>query len=132
MNSGILSNTVRIKSSIYFYLIVFFFVFQIHLAASGNDFYNEIRLEDEIVRGELATKIDRYLSRITPFGFSGALLVAKGGKIILNKGYGLAIRSDKILNTSETVFSTGSITKQFTAAGIMKLEMQGKLKTDPA
>lgn len=83
----------------------------------------------EIVKGELGKKIDQYLTRITPFGFSGALLVAKKGEIILNKGYGMAIRSTRSFNTSETVFSTGSITKQFTAAGIMKLEMQGKLNT---
>jgi CubicO group peptidase (beta-lactamase class C family) len=84
----------------------------------------------EIMEGELAKKLDTYLTRITPFGFSGALLAVKDGKVILNKGYGMAIRSDNLANTSETVFSTGSITKQFTAAGIMKLEMMGKLKTE--
>lgn len=85
-----------------------------------------------IVKGEAAQKMDDYLNRITPFGFSGALLAAVDGEIVLNKGYGLAIRSENIPNTSDTVFSTGSITKQFTAAGIMKLEMMGKLDTsDP-
>ncbi len=84
----------------------------------------------EIVRGELGEKLDTYLTRITPFGFSGALLVAKDGEVVLNKGYGMAIRSEDIANTSNTVFSTGSITKQFTAAGIMKLEMMGKLDTE--
>ncbi|MGD9346390.1 MAG: serine hydrolase domain-containing protein, partial [Candidatus Aminicenantes bacterium] len=44
-------------------------------------------------------------------------------------GYGMAVRSDHVFNTSDTVFSTGSITKQFTAAGIVKLEMMGKLNT---
>jgi CubicO group peptidase (beta-lactamase class C family) len=83
----------------------------------------------EIVKGEIGKKLDTYLTRITPFGFSGTLLVAKGGEIVLNKGYGMAIRSENVHNTSDTVFSTGSITKQFTAAGIMKLEMMGKLRT---
>ncbi|MBN1273553.1 MAG: serine hydrolase [Candidatus Aminicenantes bacterium] len=83
-----------------------------------------------VVEGPLAKKLDVYLSRITPFGFSGALLVAKDGRIILNKGYGMAIRSQNVPNTSGTIFSTGSVTKQFTAAGIMKLEMMGKLKTE--
>jgi len=87
---------------------------------------------EDIVRGDLGRKLDDYLARITPFGFSGALLVAKEGEIVLNKGYGEAIRSKKVPNTSGTVFSTGSITKQFTAAGIMKLEMMDKLQTqDP-
>ena len=84
----------------------------------------------EIVKGELGEKLDLYLTQITPFGFSGALLVAKDGEIVLNKGYGMAIRAKGVRNTAETVFSTGSITKQFTAAGIMKLEMQGKLNTN--
>lgn len=83
----------------------------------------------EVVKGDVGRNLDTYLTRITPFGFSGALLVAKEGEILLNKGYGWAIRSDNIPNTEDTVFSTGSITKQFTAAGIMKLEMMGKLKT---
>jgi CubicO group peptidase (beta-lactamase class C family) len=86
--------------------------------------------DQEVAKDKLAAKIDKYLTRITPFGFSGALLVADHGKIILNKGYGLAIRSEEIPNTAETVFSTGSITKQFTAAGIMKLEMMSKLNTN--
>ena len=85
--------------------------------------------EAGFVSGDTAEKIDQYLERITPFGFAGALLVAKDGEIILNKGYGLAIRKDNVFNSKDTVFSTGSITKQFTAAGIMKLEMSGRLDT---
>ncbi|MCD6192238.1 MAG: serine hydrolase [Candidatus Aminicenantes bacterium] len=86
----------------------------------------------EVVRGELGVKLDTYLTRSVPYGFSGGVLVAKNEQILLNKGYGLAIRRQRIPCTSQTVFSTGSITKQFTAAGIMKLEMMGKLNTsDP-
>ncbi len=108
------------------------FSFSFSLASpKGNDKEKAARGTD-IVEGKVAEKLDTYLTRITPFGFSGALLVAKDGKVILNKGYGMAIRSENVANTSETVFSTGSITKQFTAAGIMKLEMMGKLTTgDP-
>lgn len=67
------------------------------------------------------------MTRLARFGFSGALLVAKNHQIILNKAYGWADKENAIPNTVETVFSTGSITKQFTAAAILKLEMQGKL-----
>jgi CubicO group peptidase (beta-lactamase class C family) len=78
----------------------------------------------------LAAKFDDYLSRIAPFGFSGAFLAAKDKKVLFNKGYGLAVREKNIANTVDTVFCVGSITKQFTAAAIMTLEMQGKLKTE--
>jgi len=83
----------------------------------------------ETTKGEHGTELDRYLTRITPFGFSGAVLVAKNGKVILNKGYGRAIREKDIRNTAETAFSVGSLTKQFTATAILKLEMQGRLDT---
>jgi len=76
---------------------------------------------------ELRAKIDEYLSRAAKTGFSGALLVAKGGEIILSKGYGLANRGKNIPVTSQTIFTVGSITKQFTATAILKLRMMGRL-----
>ena len=39
----------------------------------------------EIVNGEIGRRIDAYLTRITPFGFSGAALLARNGEILLNK-----------------------------------------------
>lgn len=80
-----------------------------------------------VVEGELGARLDHYLTQITPFGFSGAVLVASDGEVVLNKGYGMAVKSQGTPNPSQTVFSVGSITKQFTAAAIMKLEMDGKL-----
>ncbi|MCG2459774.1 beta-lactamase family protein [Flavobacteriaceae bacterium F89] len=94
--------------------------------ALGLNTYSQIGL----VSGQIGTSVDTYLSRTVPFGFSGAVLVAQDGQILLNKGYGYADRSNKIENTIASVFSTGSLTKQFTAAAIMKLEMMGKINTD--
>jgi CubicO group peptidase (beta-lactamase class C family) len=76
---------------------------------------------------DLALRIDTYLTQSTENGFSGSALVAVEGQIILSKGYGWADRDRKIPNTSSTVFNIGSITKQFTAAGILKLMEQEKL-----
>lgn len=64
--------------------------------------------------------------------FSGAVLVAKGGKVILSKGYGQANYEWQIANTPQTRFRLGSITKQFTALAIAQLEERGLLKAqDP-
>lgn len=82
----------------------------------------------KIVRGQLSKEIDNYLNRTVPFGFSGAILVAKNDEIILQNGYGLSNRERRIPVTTDTVFYIGSVTKQFTAAAINKLEMQGKLR----
>ncbi|WP_298756812.1 serine hydrolase domain-containing protein [uncultured Psychroserpens sp.] len=75
-------------------------------------------------------RIEAYLSKLEESGFSGSILFAKNDKVLINKGYGFSDRSKQIKNASQTVFDIGSITKQFTAAGILKLEMQGKLSVD--
>src|ERR1051326_4814462 len=56
-----------------------------------------------------------------------ALAVARGGKIIYEKGYGLANIEEDVSITPQTVFDIGSTSKQFTAASILLLEKQGKL-----
>lgn len=84
------------------------------------------------VKGDLGKRLDSHLTRLAAFGFSGAALVAKDGRIVLHKSYGLSDRARRVAITSETVFDIASITKQFTAAAILKLEMAGRLKpSDP-
>jgi CubicO group peptidase (beta-lactamase class C family) len=62
--------------------------------------------------------------------FMGAVLVARGDRILLDKGYGSANLEWHIPNTPATKFRVGSITKQFTAAAILLLEERGKLTVD--
>jgi CubicO group peptidase (beta-lactamase class C family) len=83
---------------------------------------------DPVVHGDVASRIDTYLTRLTPFGWSGGVLVARDGRIVLHKGYGLANRASRTAWTPDTVGNIGSITKQFTAAAILKLEAMGRLK----
>ncbi len=80
-----------------------------------------------------AQKLDEYMTALTDAGqFSGTVLVARDGTVLLSKGYGMANYEFSVKNTPQTVFPIGSNTKQFTAAGIMKLQEQGKLNvTDP-
>lgn len=77
----------------------------------------------------LTKKVDSYLQKSVANGFSGAVLVARNGTVILSEGYGFAQRENEILVTSSTVFNIGSVTKQFTGAAILKIVDQGKLKT---
>lgn len=78
---------------------------------------------------ELTSRIDSFLTKSTENGFSGSVLVAVEGQVILSKGYGYSNRVKKIPNTPSTVFNIGSVTKQFTSAAIMKLVEQNKLRT---
>jgi len=80
-----------------------------------------------VTKNELELKIDNYLSQSENNGYSGSVLVAKKGKVIFSKGYGWADKKLKIKNTPSTVFNIGSVTKQFTAAAILKLMEDGKL-----
>jgi len=60
--------------------------------------------------------------------FSGTVLVARDRKVLFEKGYGLANREWNIPNSPQTKFRIASLTKQFTAAAILLLQEQRKLK----
>lgn len=59
--------------------------------------------------------------------FSGAVLIAEGGRPLLAEAYGLADADTKTPNTTETQFRFGSMGKMFTAVAIMQLAQAGKL-----
>jgi CubicO group peptidase (beta-lactamase class C family) len=80
--------------------------------------------------GDAARRVDDYLTRLVPYGFSGAVLIARDDVVILKKGYGLANRAARQPYSADMVSSIGSVTKQFTGAAIMKLEMMGRLRTE--
>lgn len=64
--------------------------------------------------------------------FSGVVQVTVADKVVFERSYGQANREWSIPNTPDTTFRIGSITKQFTAAAILRLQEQGKLAlTDP-
>lgn len=77
---------------------------------------------------ENENKIDRYLKAANElWGFEGVALVAVDGKVILSRGYGMANQAVGEPNTPRTRFYIGSITKQFTAAAILRLQEDGLL-----
>ena len=78
---------------------------------------------------EMNRKLDDFLSRLSAYGFSGSVLIGKDDKPLFNRAYGVADRSRNIPNTPDTLFDIGSVSKQFTSAAILKLEMMGKLNT---
>lgn len=60
--------------------------------------------------------------------FCGVVMVVHRGNVLLNQGYGAATVTAK--NKQDTVMHVASITKQFTAAAIMKLWEAGTLDLD--
>jgi CubicO group peptidase (beta-lactamase class C family) len=75
-------------------------------------------------------RIETYLNGIESSGFTGNVLVERDGKILVARSAGMRDHERKVRNDARTVFDIGSLTKQFTAAAILKLEMLEKLSTD--
>jgi CubicO group peptidase (beta-lactamase class C family) len=86
------------------------------------------------LRGEvndpLGKELDSLMQRLAAYGFSGSVLVARKGHVVLDMGYGMADEKKKIPYTAETIFDVASISKQFTAAAVLKLEMLGQLHVE--
>lgn len=69
----------------------------------------------------------RATSRSAQDRFSGAILLAQNGRVLLQKAYGLADRENRKPNTLDTQFRFGSMGKMFTAVAIMQLVQDGKI-----
>ena len=76
-------------------------------------------------------KVDEYLTAWANTGqYSGSVLIAKDGNVLLRKGYGMADRELNVPNSPEMIYRIGSISKTFTAFAILQLEERGKLKVE--
>jgi CubicO group peptidase (beta-lactamase class C family) len=82
---------------------------------------------------QTGARFDRQVQAYVHNGdFSGSVLVARDGHILFEKSYGMANYEWGIANSEKTKFHIASVTKTFTAAAILQLERQGKLKlSDP-
>ena len=88
----------------------------------------QLRREDR----EAAVKIDRVVNRqMLANKIPGvSLAVLRKGKIVLLKSYGLANVEHRVPVKPETIFQSGSMGKQFTAAAVMLLVQENKLSLD--
>lgn len=93
------------------------------LLEKGADTNIEMPPENEVT--------DWSFERVIKQNFPGAaVIVSQDGQIVYQKGFGYANVEHRIPVTPETKFRIGSVTKQFTAAAILKLQENGKLSVD--
>lgn len=77
------------------------------------------------------SQVDSVFERWNNFTSPGcAVGIMKDGHVVLEKAYGMADLQHEIPNTIETVFENGSVSKQFTAAAIVLLALEGKITLD--
>ncbi len=97
------------------YRIIFVLVFAVHLLSGQNNIHH----------------IDSLLNSLHAKGrINGNVLIADKGNIIYNKSFGVANESTRQELNENSVFDLCSVSKQFTAMGIMLLKERGKLKLD--
>ena len=75
--------------------------------------------------------MDDYFKQQVPADEPGvAVLIAKGGRILFLKGYGLSDLITKEQITTKTLFNVGSISKTFVANAVLVLQEEGKLSVE--
>lgn len=79
--------------------------------------------EDDAIR----RRVGELMQRLEGLGYSGGLVVAREREVLLELGYGLADEARGKSFDARTVSTVGSISKQFTAAAIVKLWQEGEL-----
>src|SRR5688500_3136234 len=103
--------------------IVFVFLLLTILSIETNAQIKQIKTNEEIV-----SWTTDYMDNAVRFDhFSGVVLIARDGKPIFSKAYGMANYELDEPNNIDTKFRIGSLSKQFTATAIMLLQEQGKL-----
>jgi CubicO group peptidase (beta-lactamase class C family) len=76
----------------------------------------------------LSAKMDSLVTAYNnQYKFNGVVLVAKGGNVLLKKGYGYKDYANRKPSDPNGIFQIGSITKQFTSTVILRLQEEGKL-----
>ena len=92
----------------------------------------EVPAAPAATRAELVSRLDSLASALLAAGTAVGVQVAvvRGGDTLLLRGYGLADREARRATKLDQRFRIGSVTKQFTAAAVMRLAERGKLSLD--
>ena len=90
----------------------------------------EARSENPTFKADHVAQVDDFLDRLAVIGFRGSVLVASDDEVLIERGYGRVDPSRKEEIAPDTIFAVGSNTKPFTAAAILKLQDEGKLRVE--
>jgi CubicO group peptidase (beta-lactamase class C family) len=86
-------------------------------------------LQDSVHDESSVKKIDQLILRETLGQFWGVVLVGDASGIVYSRGFGVANRELAPID-DRTLFDIGSISKAFTAAAVLRLELEGKVRLD--
>jgi CubicO group peptidase (beta-lactamase class C family) len=85
-------------------------------------------------KAKVVAGADRAFEKVTKAfvapGPGCAAAVSLNGDVVFEKAFGLADMEHNVPNTTQTIFESGSVAKQFTAAALVLLQQDGKLSID--
>ncbi len=77
---------------------------------------------------DITDQLNAFFTRLVQMkAFTGAVLVAQDDRVLLSQGYGWADQEQRIATVAATRLPIASLTKQFTAAGVLQLQDRGLL-----
>lgn len=79
---------------------------------------------------ELESPMEAWRKSKMTTDFSASVLISKDNDVVFEQGFGLSDKENKVNFTKYTVIDILSLTKQFTATAILKLEEQNKLSVN--
>ncbi len=98
------------------------------VAAPAGAACQKSRATSKLSDTELAERIDALIKKLVAEDeFSGCALIARDGKPLLRKAYGLASKEFNVPNQPDTKFNVASMGKMFTGVAVAQLAEQGKL-----
>ena len=100
---------------------------QLGATASGTSDSSSVRVDRDLA-ARMDDVAERLLRESNAAGFS--IAVARGGDVVFADGYGFADVQGEAPASADTVYGIGSITKQFTAAAMLRLQEEEKLALD--
>lgn len=84
----------------------------------------------EVVVGELGAKLDAYLGGAARYGFSGQVLVARDGEVVLHRAYGWSEPRRAAPLTVNVPLGVASMSKRFAAVVLLRLAAEGRVDLD--
>jgi CubicO group peptidase (beta-lactamase class C family) len=102
-----------------------------NLGSSGPDKTPDSVLESSKTVDMRLPELQNFLAELAVTDqFMGVVLIAQDGQVLINEGYGMADIETGRPNKSQTQLRIGSLTKQFTAAAILRLQELGRLNVN--
>lgn len=111
-NKTILHYNTNVKKNLFL-----FFIFFSATSMAQTNYTGNVALVDSFMTGQANIR-----------NFNGNVLIAKSGDVIYKKSFGYRNYDTKELLNDSTIFEIASVSKQFTAMGILLLIQKGKLK----